>query len=98
MLNESTIKALEDKGFCRWTKGNYDRLYLNAESIGLECEYYKTGNISGATLNGERISNSQARAMKWAKTYIDIKTGKIYGDNYTMTEAAKEIYASVTEA
>lgn len=98
MLNEQMIKALEAKGFKRWTKGNMDRLYINANMLGLDCTYYKTGNISGADFKGERISNSEARRMKIAKTYIDIKVGKVYSDNYTLSEAAQELLDEAIEA
>lgn len=65
--------TLEDKlielGGKRWQKREHNRIYLESailsKAIGLEAETYKTGNISSATLNGEKISNSQA--------------GKIYG-------------------
>lgn len=53
---EDKIKALEDMGFKRWQKGNFDRLYINAGALGLVCDYYKTGNISDAHFNGEQIS------------------------------------------
>ena len=95
MLNEQTIKALEAKGFKRWTKGNYDRLYINAEALGLECEYYKTGNISSSSFKGERISHSQAYRYKAAKTYIDVATGNLLGTSPTLKEAAQEIVDSV---
>ena len=32
-LTEKRIAALEEKGFNRWTKGNYDRLYINASDL-----------------------------------------------------------------
>lgn len=40
---EDKIKALEDMGFKRWQKGTMDRLYINASTLGLVCEYYRTG-------------------------------------------------------
>ena len=45
--------------------GKYHRVYFNdlAERAGLVCAYYDTGNVSSASLNGERISNSQARRL-----------------------------------
>lgn len=90
MTNER-ISELEALGFSRWTKGSMDRLYINAAQLGLNCEYYKTGNISSAEFKGESISNSRARGMKEAKTYIDIKTGRAYSDNETLLEAVKEL-------
>lgn len=91
MLEESTIKELEAKGFKRWTKGAIDRLYINAAQLGLECDYYKSGNISAATFNGERISNSQAYRYQAAKTYIDIKTGKLHSDYPTLEKQAHKL-------
>ena len=70
-LTEDQIKNLEEKGFSRWTKGDYDRLYINAGKLGLECGYYNTGNIRSASFDGESISNSRARRMKAAKTFLD---------------------------
>ena len=90
-MTEERIQELINKGFKRWTKGNLDRLYINATQLGLNCTYYKTGNISGAWFNGEEISNSEARRMKGAKTYIDIKTGKVYSDNAYLKEAAEKM-------
>lgn len=89
MLQDDMIKVYEDLGFKRWTKGNYDRLYISAEQLGLDCDYYKTGNISGAEFQGKHISNSEAYRMKAAKTYIDIKTGKLRSDNWTLEQAAR---------
>lgn len=93
MLNEMKINELINKGFNRWTKGNLDRLYINAAQLGLVCGYYNTGNIREAEFNGESISNSEARRMKAAKTFIDIKTGRIYSDSITLRDAATELAA-----
>lgn len=91
MITEERIEELTKKGFNRWTKGNMDRLYINAAQLGLDCTYYKTGNISGADFQGCSISNCEARRMKAAKTYIDIKTGKVHSDNSTLEKAAAEL-------
>lgn len=92
-LTNKKIEELESKGFSRWTKGNMDRLYINAAQLGLVCSYHKTGSISSAQFNGERISNSEGYRMKNAKTFIDIKTGAIYSDNDTLKEAAEALAA-----
>lgn len=51
----------------KWTHpGNGEiRYYVNnlAELVGLETGHYNTGNISGAWLNGEIISNSEGRRI-----------------------------------
>lgn len=87
-LTDAKISELEGKGFSRWTKGNYDRLYINAGQLGLVCDYYKTGNISHAEFDGFRISNSEAYRMKAAKTFIDVKSGRVHSDNSTLEKAA----------
>ena len=91
MLSEAKIKELEGKGFKRWIKGNLDRLYINAAQLGLVCSYYKTGNVSSATFNGNSVSNCEARRMKGSKTFIDVKTGKVYSDNDLLEKVAAEL-------
>ena len=97
MLSDKVIAELEKQGFNRWTKGAMDRLYVNASMLGLDCTYYNTGNISSADFCGEHISNSQARKMKAAKTYIDIKTGKAHSDSYTLECKAEELLKAAQE-
>ena len=91
MIEENRIKELEGLGFKRWTKRNMDRLYINAGALGLKCDYYNTGNIRNALFNDEHISNCEARRIKAAKTYIDVATGKVYGNNETLARKAAEI-------
>lgn len=97
MLNNNIIAVLEGKGFKRWQKGNLDRLYINAKELGLECTYYKTGNISSAYFNGEQISNAQGGRYKAAKTYIDVKTGRVRSDYPTLQEAAEQLLSDAEQ-
>ena len=90
-MTEERIAELEKMGFKRWTKGNMDRLYINAAQLGLVCEYYKTGNVRYAEFQGNGISNCEARRMKAAKTFVDIKTGKVYSDSTTLERAAAQL-------
>lgn len=50
-----------------------DRVYLNepvwAPMIELEIERYRTGNISSATLGGQRISNAKATRYLASKVF-----------------------------
>ncbi len=78
----------EAKGFKRWQKNGMDRMYINANTLGLECSYYKTGNISSAWFNGERISNSLGYRMKSSKTYIDLVKKVLVSDSCTLASAA----------
>lgn len=78
------VHELESMGFKRWQKGGHDRLYVNASALGLEVDYYKTGNVSSATFNGKHISNSEACRMMDSKTYIDLIARRIYSDNASL--------------
>lgn len=92
MLNEKIIKALEAKGFKRWTKGNMDRLYIDAKTaLDFEYDTNKSGHVSGAWLNGEKISNTRGSELVSSKTYIDVNTGALVSNNNTMRDAAQEI-------
>ena len=101
-MNDKMIAKLEAKGFKRWTKetsrGTIDRLYLNAQACGLELTYYKTGNVSSAHFNGERISNAEGRRMYAQKTYIDLKDDSIHSDywNDKFRDIAQELVDEAT--
>lgn len=89
MTNER-IEELTKLGFSRWQKNGMDRLYINAGALGLVCTYYNTGNISSAVFAGDGISNSLARKLKAAKTYIDLTNKKIVSDVAMLAWAAAE--------
>lgn len=92
---DTMIQALIDLGGSRWTKGNYDRIYFNAKALGLRCSYYKTGNISSATLGGEHISNTSARKLQDAKTYYDIKTGEVVSTEWALERKLNEMIKKI---
>ena len=58
------IEKLKEIG-SEWEKGNFHRIYFNSlgKWYGVETERYKTGNICWAALDGEEISNSEARRI-----------------------------------
>lgn len=92
-LTEEEIKFYESKGFNRWTKGNYDRLYFNMETI-LDVDRYKTGNISYAELNGEEISHRWAGELLAAKVWIEVSDGSLNvkaGSKDQRTEVGKVV-------
>ena len=63
-----------------WIGGAHKRLYLNAKALGLKCDYYHSGNISRAWVNGEDISNCEARRILGAGAYIDMVSGELCDD------------------
>lgn len=97
-MTDIKIAELEKLGFRRWQKGTMDRLYINAKELGLQCEYYKTGNIRRATFCGEQISNSEGYRMKAAKTYVDVATGEVHSDNETLKQRAMALVELIEEA
>ena len=97
MMTETMIEKLTEKGFSRWTKGAMDRLYINANDLGLYTDSYKSGNICYASFNGEEISHAHALRMLGAKIWIDVETG-LLNSKYAegcLVEAAKAIYEQV---
>lgn len=75
----ATEQKLIDCGEFIWEKYGKRRIYLNtAESFktffGFEFSKYNSGNISRASLNGEKISNSKAAKILAEKHYFDCNT------------------------
>lgn len=99
-LTEKQVKALESKGYNRWTTddGEHDRLYLNV--------YKHSGMLHYGKWNGEEIFPAEQRAIKAIKVWIDVKTGEVsdqlrhvnrYVDQYKplMIDAVKADLASI---
>ena len=63
-----------------WIGGSHKRLYLNAKALGLKLDYYHTGNISHAWVDGETISNCEAYRITGAGAYIDMVSGELCDD------------------
>jgi hypothetical protein len=80
-MNEQQIKIMKQMGN-EWQKGDKHRIYFNSLGMfyGIETERYNSGNICGATLNGERISNGEAKRLLGrlmdCKVYYDMVAGQ----------------------
>lgn len=88
---EEMIARLEAVGFKRWTKNGMDRMYVNANVLGLHCVYRRTGSISEATFNGEYVSNRYAGQLKSTKTYLDLTTMEMHSGDDMLLNAAKKL-------
>ncbi|MEU0670382.1 hypothetical protein ABZ508_33235 [Streptomyces lavendulocolor] len=71
----------------RWQKGDMDRVYLNdwQDYIqGVEIDYYKTGNVCGAAIDGRGIANGRVAALLGAvrKVYFDSADGLLHINHY----------------
>ena len=63
------IAKLEKKGFNRWQKGDFDRLYIKAWDVdGLDAHWKE---------NGESLSYTKSAAVSHSKIYIDVKSGEV---------------------
>jgi hypothetical protein len=82
-LTADTLTAI---GGRRWQKNGMDRIYLNDahQYLGLEVNRYKSGNISSAWLDDEKISNSEAGRIAAAmdKVFYDLTTGELRIQGY----------------
>lgn len=88
---EKLITALEERGFKRWTKGDKDRMYIDAERLGLKVQKYGSGAVKRAEWDGEKISNHEGTAMLHAKTYLDLTDMSVHSDDSDLFAAAEAI-------
>ena len=67
IYSASLVDRLIAVGGNLWENYGKKRIYFNVSDVlamaGYDYDCYNTGNISGATLNGERISNSEMRRV-----------------------------------
>lgn len=97
-LTTEQLDALTRAGFKRWTKGALDRMYINAGQLGLVLDYYNTGNVRDAHLNGESISNSQGRRLKEAKTFLDLTSLIVYSGYESLAHLAADRICEALQA
>lgn len=82
LYNEKTTEQkLIEAGCSVWEKYGKKRIYINVEQMsavfGLTVNFYNTGNISSAYLQGEKISNRQAYRLLENKMFFDCVTNKM---------------------
>ena len=77
-----TAAAIIALGGNRWQRNGMDRVYLNnwTEFVGISVSHYNTGNISGASIDGEPIANGRMSRILGSvdKVYFDIADGKLH--------------------
>ena len=101
-LSEKQIEALEKKGFRRWTKGDHDRLYIDAWNLpGIVTNWKKKGKKT-ITVEGEELSYGKSLDVTYAKIWIDLKTLEVNVDVRIYEEflkrAALSLLGEVLEA
>ncbi|WP_406850133.1 hypothetical protein [Chromobacterium phragmitis] len=84
-----SVEALVNLGGKLWEKADMRRVYFNdleelfCAATGLRVGRYNTGNISSASINGQSISNCEARRMLrdicgTSKLWFDAADGKFH--------------------
>ncbi len=95
----NTAEILVKIGGKEWTKNGMRRVYMNglATWFGLETSRYNTGNVASATLDGQEISNTQAKRigdhLLDAKFYYDVN-----GKNFTATGLTQAEFDKIVAA
>jgi len=83
-----------------WEKNGMKRIYFNnlLDLYGLEITRYNTGNISSARLDGQEISNSEARRlidrMSLGKLWYDC-TAKEFKSQYIPSDMVSAMVAEI---
>jgi len=104
-MDANQIEAMKKYGKV-WEKGHMSRIYFNylSDWYGLKTENYNTGNVCSAWVNGEKVSNSEAKRimgrLAYAKVWYDLTENKFFGkdierDDFDVIVA--EIKRHVTE-
>jgi hypothetical protein len=88
---EEMIQRLEGLGFKRWTKGNMDRMYVNATMLGFTYDTNRYGKLQRSYFNGEEVGNCEGRKYLAAKTYLDLNTMEMISDRGDLRQAALEL-------
>lgn len=86
------IEKLVKIGGKEWQKGDLHRVYFDGlmDWYGLDLEYYNSGHISSARLNGEPISNSEANRiygrLAGKKFWYDVADGQYHAQGITAAD------------
>lgn len=97
--NKMSIETkLIERGGKLWETGSMKRIYINniSELCGFDYTRYNTGNVSDASYNGEKISNTKATEILNNKIFFDCNTQKFSYPKYDFVEEIG-IYKDVIE-
>lgn len=81
-----TAEAVIALGGRRWQRSGMDRVYLNdwLQYAGIEIDYYKSGNICGASIDGRGVANSRIGRIvsTVSKVYFDTADNRLHVQHY----------------
>ena len=101
MEEKTTVQKLEDLGIEAWERGSMKRYYINENNyeavFGLKIWRYNSGNICGAELNGESLSNTKAGRLLRNKFFFDAvdNTWKMSGTFCGTCELCEELSKNI---
>jgi hypothetical protein len=101
--SETQKRLLSEIGGNEWEKAGKHRVYFNNmyELWGLEVDFYKTGNVRFASIDGAEISNSQARRemakLDYGKIYFDFSDCRFHSSGSIDDEVADELTYKITK-
>jgi hypothetical protein len=85
-----------------WEKGEYKRIYFNRGllmvTMGIEVEFYKTGNLASCHISDERISNCKGKKLMArldnVKCFYDLVKSEFVCDDAEILESVEEWFNS----
>lgn len=90
-MTEKQIAKLVEMGAKRWTRGNKDRLYFSAWTLGLGyAPRTAKSNARCLMIDGEELTITKGNKLSAAKVYIDLTTDEIVCDYPEYFEAKVE--------
>lgn len=102
-INAENIAKLEAAGFSRWTKNGMDRLYVNAETLGLKVVRYRNGNAKEGTWMGSEMYKQELQEIDESKIYIDLADGTLhvktdFAPSYASDPTVEDVAAAYVES
>lgn len=88
-LNQASVQNVIDAGANHWVKGDFDRYYIDVKDL-VEYDFYKTGNVRYAAINGEKISNTEGTSLLCTKIYVE--NGKLVSGSEDLIKLAMAKY------
>lgn len=88
-LTEASIQKVIAAGANHWVKGDFDRYYIDVKDL-VDYDFYKTGNVKHAAINGEKISNTKGSQLLYTKIFVE--NGELVSDDEELIELAMSHY------
>lgn len=88
-LTEASVQKVIDAGANHWVKGDFDRYYIDVKDL-VDYDFYKSGNVSYASIDGEKISNTKGTQLLCTKIFVE--NDELVSDSEELVELAMNHY------